>query len=235
MSKQEIGAKEFIIGAAIGGIVGTIGALLLTPKTGNRFRKELAEYYDNISDHTHDLAGIFAKKGNRFAKNLHAQAGDWTEKVKSLVGDLKDCVGCNEEDGNSHSKIYAIGAIAGGILGAAAWMLLSPKSDEERFRNNILGKYKSFSNRTQDYVNEFDRQGKFFTKQARSKTHQWLDLAKDVVDSLLDNSDEMTENLTENLSAKVKSYADSGHGRLSDVLDWASIGFKVWNSISKKR
>ena len=55
MSDQNSDFKSFLLGALIGGVVGTVTALLFAPKSGKELRRDIADtsadFYDKASDY----------------------------------------------------------------------------------------------------------------------------------------------------------------------------------------
>lgn len=67
---EESQGQSFVVGAAIGAVVGGIAAMLLTPKTGKEMRALAREY----------------------AKEWENEAGDFAVEAKQIIGALKDAL-----------------------------------------------------------------------------------------------------------------------------------------------
>lgn len=89
--------------------------------------------------------------------------------------------------------------------------------------------YNDASDRTQEFADRVQKKGKFITKNARKKANKWLDLAKNVLNEFVDEAEEINDNVTE----KVKDFTEMGRDRLSQVLDWATLGLRVLKSFNK--
>lgn len=228
MSNHREGTN-FIVGAIIGGLVGTVGALLLAPKAGKKIRQDLSDLYENFGERGMGTAEKFAKSSRNFASQLNEEVHDWTDRASDLLYRLKSG-GCKSLSGQCHGKDFVIGALAGGALGVIAGLFFAPEPGDA-FREAIMDRYEDLNDRTQAYANSLHKKGRKFAKTARSKTGQWLDLARRIVDDLADEGEELTEQFSE----KVKHFGEVGEDRLSQVLDWASLGIKVWNKISRGR
>lgn len=232
MSNNHLTTKEFIIGAALGGLLGSLSALLLAPKSGRKIRRDLSDFYEEVADRTQDMACKVVRKSKCVMNNVNQQTSDWTEKAKGLMAELAACVKCykKEEVEEGHGKDFLIGALAGGVIGALAGLMLAPKPGDD-LRDEILESYNDVSNKTQEFADTVQKKGKTFAKTAKKQANRWLDLAKNVVEELVDGAEEFNENVTE----KVKDYADTGRERLGQALEWAGLGLRVWKSLNKRK
>jgi gas vesicle protein len=222
--------KEFIIGATIGSLLGSASAFLLAPKTGKKMRRDISDLYDELFEKTQDLACMISKKGKCLVNDASGQS-DWTSKAKSLMSDLADRINFfkkEEAQDTCQVKEFVIGAVAGGLIGALAGLLLAPKPGD-KFRDDIMDTYNDVTDKTQDFANHVQKQGKYMAKNARKKANKWLDLAKNMVNEFVDDAEEINENVTE----KVKDFADMGRDRLGPILEWAALGLRVIKSFNK--
>lgn len=224
MTNYHVHTKEFIIGAAVGGILGSVAALLAAPKSGTRLRQDICDAYCDLSDKTGDLA----KKGKHLAKNVSCQTCDWVSKAKSLFEGISNPRKFWHEDEDNGTRDLLIGGLAGSIIGAVAGLLLAPKSGED-LRDDLIDTYHDVSEKTQGIANGMSKQGKTFVKTARSRANKWLDLAQQVVEELTEKVQDTSEDLTE----RAKQTLNSNH--LNDIMDWASLGLRVWKGLKAKR
>lgn len=218
--------KEFVVGAAVGSLLGSVAALLIAPKAGEELRQDLCDGYCNIAGKTQD----FADKSRSMAKNIGDQTCDWACKAKSFVNDAGQTIkrwtsGEEEED---TTRDLLIGGLIGGVLGAAVGLLLAPKPGQE-LRRNLADTYEDISERTQDFAEDMSKRGKKFAKNAHSRANKWLDLARNVV-----------EDLTEDVQEKGEEWVDQVKGlvnnkRMNDVLDWAHLGYRLWQGSKSRR
>jgi len=209
-------SRDFLIGAAMGGLLGTLGALLLAPKSGKKLRQDLCDNCSEMTDKAHDIADRLCKKG----KCLSSQTYDWAGKTKDIINEVTDGVKswvCPGEEEEETSIDLLTGGVAGAILGATAGLLLAPKSGEQ-LREGMADTYQDIS-----------KKGKKFIKGARSQASDWVDLAKDVVDNIADTIQEKGEEFIE----KGERSLHTSH--LNEVIDWASLGVRLWKSIKNRR
>lgn len=232
MTNHQMHSREFLIGAAVGSVVGTVAALLMAPKAGKRLRQDLCDAYCDLSDKTHDAMDQVSRKGKSFAKNVGCRTGDWTCRAKSAMEGLSKGVRAwsheDEEEEGECCRDLLVGGLAGGILGAVAGLLLAPKSGDD-LRQDIADTYHDVSERTHDMAYDVSKKGKAFAKRARSKTNKWLDLAKQVVEELTEDVEDTTEEWAEQAKHLVNN------SRVHDMMDWASLGFRVWKNLKAKR
>ncbi len=78
--------KSFIAGTIVGGVVGTVAALLLAPKSGRELRTDLNEQYRQISDKTQEIAGTVSGKTRKIAEHTT----EWAEKAKEVAVQVAD-------------------------------------------------------------------------------------------------------------------------------------------------
>lgn len=226
MGHGHMHTKEFVVGAAVGSLLGSVAALLVAPKAGKKLRAEICDAYCNISDKTQDLAS----KGKSLAKSFGCQTCGWVSKGKSAVDGAKESIRGwgSEEEEEETTRDLLIGGLVGGILGATVGLLLAPKSGEA-LRQDISDTYEDMSERTHDFANDVTKKGKSFAKKASSRANKWLDLAKEVVDGLTDEVEEKGEDWVEH----VKGLVNNKHA--NKVMDWAHLGYRLWQGIQSKR
>lgn len=72
MMSTRKGTKGFLLGALAGGVVGSITALLLAPKSGKDLRHDISVQAQKVGDKTAEIAG---------------QVGSTTERIVKQIGD----------------------------------------------------------------------------------------------------------------------------------------------------
>ncbi|MCQ6274419.1 YtxH domain-containing protein [Bacillus sp. V3B] len=96
--ENNINAKDFLIGTLVGGIVGSLAALLLAPKSGKELRDDLnnqAYVVREKTDHLRESAMIkgteltstVKDKTTAISKKVSEQSADIVKKVKGLKAD----------------------------------------------------------------------------------------------------------------------------------------------------
>lgn len=226
MGNHRSHTKEFVVGAAVGSLLGSVAALLVAPKTGQKLRDDLCDAYCSIADTTQDLAS----KGKSFAKDVSCQTCDWADKAKSAVNGAKKTIKgwVSEEEEDTTTRDLLIGGLIGGALGAAFGLLLAPKTGD-KLRQDLMETYEDISERTQDFAEDVTKKGKSFAKSARSKTNKWIDLAQNIIEDLSEGAHEKGEDWIEQAKGLMNNK------RMNDVLNWAQVGYRVWNGLQSKK
>jgi len=226
--------KEVIIGVAIGSLIVSVGALLMAPKAG-KWKKSMSDVYEDIADRTHGMTDSMIKK-SKCLMHMNCAEPDWTQKAKSLLSDMSKYLTCSKKNDvkcdlfEKHGPDFLVGALAGGIVGAVAGLLVAPKPGD-KLRSDFIDAYEDMSDKTQEFTDTFQKKGKKIARTAQKQANKWLDLAHTVINEFVDNAEEINDQVTE----KVKDYADSGKERVGQALEWAALGLKVWKSLTKNR
>jgi len=76
-----INAKDFIIGALIGSMIGAATALLLTPKSGKDVRVDINKGAKYLSNKTEDIRANAVGLGTEFAEVAKVKTSQLTDKV----------------------------------------------------------------------------------------------------------------------------------------------------------
>nr|WP_295970992.1 YtxH domain-containing protein [uncultured Bacillus sp.] len=109
-----INAKDFLIGTLIGGIVGSLTALLLAPKSGKELRGDINNQALLLKEKTEQLRDTAVVKGNELAstvkdktasisKTVSQQSSELVSKVKNLKENVR---GKEQEEENPVDKIF---------------------------------------------------------------------------------------------------------------------------------
>lgn len=96
-------AKKFVFGAAIGGAIGALAALLFAPKKGSELRNDIKVKTDDLMEKSSDIrekgsqwVSIAVEKGTEIKDQVVAKSQDLKDKfIKSDSGDSCGC-GANE-------------------------------------------------------------------------------------------------------------------------------------------
>jgi gas vesicle protein len=85
--------KSFLYGALAGGILGSVTALLLAPKSGSELRKDIADGTRQVGERTAEFAGQVGQTTTRFAKQVGSGvttfAGRTKETAESMIGSVR--------------------------------------------------------------------------------------------------------------------------------------------------
>jgi gas vesicle protein len=93
MQEKQTNGKAFVIGAIIGGVVGSISALLFAPKSGRELRKDIANQVEAASTKTQEAAKAIGTKSRDVVQAVSTQTSELVAKTKStaqtIVADVK--------------------------------------------------------------------------------------------------------------------------------------------------
>ena len=220
--------KDFLIGAAIGGILGTTAALMAAPKSGKKIREDICDAYCDISDKTHDAIDNVTKKSKCFIKKMNSNASDLSGKTKNFMDNITEWISHEQDEAEEfNARDLLIGSIAGVVLGATAGLLLAPKSGPE-LRNEINEAYDNLADKTHDMVNQFSKKEKVAAKKIKTSANKWLSIAQNLVEHITENAQDTGEEVIE----KGKEWLDSKN--VKDAMDWASLGLRIMQHIKKR-
>jgi gas vesicle protein len=219
MTQRNHSAKEFLIGAAVGSLLGGVAALLTAPKSGEKLRGDIHDMYEGLTDRTEDLVDQVSRKGKSIV-NCVNKKGDWSSKAKALMCELSTLKNHEEECG---TREMLIGTAIGGVVGAVAGLMLAPKSGAE-LRQDLVDTYEDVAERAEDFTSDVQKKGKAFGKKARKQTNKWLDLARNVAGEYMEDAEEVGE-----------EFVDGAKDKIDNVIEWATLGYKVWQGLNKRR
>lgn len=221
MANYQMSPRDLLVGAAIGGVLGTTSALLMAPKSGRRFRQDICDACEDVSDKTQDVAYDMKKKGKAWMNSFSSQS-DWGDTANDVIENIKEWVGTTDEE---MPKDLLVGGLAGAIVGAVIGLLAAPKSGT-RFRQDLADKYEEMSEKAQDAAELLAKRGKTAARNVQSSAEDWLELAQQVLEQIKSGAEDVTAN------GKGKR---KGSNRLNSAMDWASLGFRLWQSMKKGR
>lgn len=76
-------SKNFFIGTLVGGIVGSVAALLFAPKSGKELRGDISQQVQNVTEKTAEIASTITSKTQNFAKQVTGEVRSWKGKQQS--------------------------------------------------------------------------------------------------------------------------------------------------------
>ncbi|MFC4808949.1 YtxH domain-containing protein [Paenibacillus sp. GCM10023250] len=84
--------KAFMYGAIAGGVVGSVAALLLAPKSGRELRRDIADKTQTVTEQTARIAGQVGDKTVQVAKQVSSTASTAAVKVRDTAASVVDNV-----------------------------------------------------------------------------------------------------------------------------------------------
>lgn len=79
------GNKGWLLGAAIGTIVGSVTALLFAPKPGKALRKDIADGARQVGEKTQEVAGKVTEQGAILVDKVKETAGDLITDIRQVT------------------------------------------------------------------------------------------------------------------------------------------------------
>ena len=121
--------KGIVAGAAIGTLIGSLGAILLP------HRKKILEQMK-------DQSKGWAEKAKYLTENAYDEIKHWSEPRRRV----------------SQMPNFLRGTLLGALLGAGSALLLAPKSGKQ-LRNNLTQKYQNVAEKTQEFIHSIQLNG----------------------------------------------------------------------------
>jgi gas vesicle protein len=113
----------------------------------------------------------------------------------------------NELEEKNSSKDFFVGAIIGGVIGAAAALLLAPKTGKE-LRNDLNGQMDTLMNKTDQWREVAGQKSNQFAAAAMEKTGQMRDMAMEKGNQLVGAVKEKTQQAKEQGTEAIQNTAD---------------------------
>lgn len=92
--------KSFWVGALIGGIVGSVSALLFAPKSGRELRKDIAEGAQQVNERT-----------QQWAKQIGDQTEELISAAKGKVASFKQGLNSLKQQDADEAQVAAISSL----------------------------------------------------------------------------------------------------------------------------
>lgn len=83
---EESPSSPYLVGGAIGAVIGAVAALLLAPQSGEDLRDALGDQYESIREKAEDFAADLNSK-RRYAME---QVGDWKDTLTTIMSKLSN-------------------------------------------------------------------------------------------------------------------------------------------------
>ncbi len=146
------------------------------------------------------------KAGAQLRQDILDTYSDVSDKTQDLVDVASRYVSQPKRSSNGR-LLLLIGAIGGGLLGASAGRLLSNNEKlEPSFTRRMTQAGKSFAENSVD----------------------WIDTAKDVLNTL-------SQTIHQDGQQAEEADEEEEKNPLREVINWANLGFQVWQNLSKRR
>ncbi len=85
MSRKKTNGKGFALGALVGGLFGSVTALMLAPKSGKKMRKDIAKNYQKGSDKAQAMMGDMRDQSAKICKKTKCLAEDAKKSASKVL------------------------------------------------------------------------------------------------------------------------------------------------------
>lgn len=146
---------DFVKGALIGSVLGSVAGLLFAPKSGHQLRDEIANGFHQVTEKGEQCASALKAKGEQL---LH-------------------------KNSETDKETFLMGGAVGAVIGAVAALLLAPKSGEE-LREALGEKYEQIRGKAEDFVSNMQDKGKHAVHEVEDQVGDWKETLTTLVDKL---------------------------------------------------
>ena len=145
--------EVLLVGTLVGGLIAAAATMLLAPKSGRDMREGIAGHYSDMTDKTRTMAEDLGEKTMEVAGVI----GDKTMELAGTVGQKSRDMGMGRE------------FLMGGLVGAAAALLLAPKSGRE-LRADVAGQCGLLNDKTREFASSFGQKSQEIAQQVSAAT-----------------------------------------------------------------
>jgi len=96
--QNETKGNGMLLGAVIGGTVGVLATLLLTPKSGAKMREDLSAKYQSLCEKTKDIASTVGDTTREIMGSVKEEAVNLAEQAKESNQNIKDSLAASTEE-----------------------------------------------------------------------------------------------------------------------------------------
>ncbi len=163
-----------------------------------------------------DLCNDFADGYNTINKKSHKFADDFSGRAKSFMDSIQGKVqdsACDLGDCGS-TNTFLIGCGIGAVIGALAGLLLTPQSGN-KMRESLGDEYDNIMGKAKSVVEGLGKKEQLL----EDKFDEWKDVFLTVIDKL---------------SSSATGKGRNSHG-FDKILDWATLGLRLYNKVQAKR
>lgn len=143
------------------------------------------------------------------------------------MGSMKEFQGDETTDAGSFGKGMILGMLAGGALGAAAALLMSPKSGVE-IRGELSNLANRYADRTGDSVNDASERARQIVNDGRRRADGIIDDARNRASSLLHDAERIVNDARKRAKNAAGSSANEVKAKADNLADAARAGVEAF-------
>lgn len=210
-------ATNILVGSLIGvAVVGAAAGAIIY--ANNRPKRGLKYRFNDIKDRVEDLFDGISANAESFAENVSDQACEWTEKAQEFVEWAQDRIETLNDPDNKAVKYGLIaGAVVIGLLGTTAAMLFSGKENARgtaaEFLETVSEKVLSWKKMMEDI----------------------LEMAQEGICKVSSSLNNVNHSINELADYSGKKYKKNKHNTVKNIIDFATSGMQLWQSLKSGR
>ncbi len=202
-------SKEILLVAVLGVIGGGVLTSLLMSKKGKKVIDGIEDSYHDVKKKT---TTMLSKLEKSLERGVNEKKEEWAEKVKDTIDQVKKQIGSIDifeptDLGKAVISFTILGAIVG-IVGAALIAREKNRSTSE----GLLDTLSSKASAVQPYISELCHLIEGSTECVKDQLNHHKEKAEEYVNSL-----------------------KSGKGKGQEILDYAILGLKLWDTLKHSR
>lgn len=209
---------NILVGSLIGvAVAGTVAGAIIY--ANNRPKKRGLKYrFSDIKNRVEDLFEGIGGNAESFAANISDQACEWTEKAQDFVEWAQDRIeSLNEPDNKAVKYGLLAGAVIIGLLGTTAAMLFSGKENERGAAADLL---ETVSKKVLSW---------------RKMMENILEMAEDGICKVSEGINNVNNSISEMADYSGKKYKKNKNNTIRNIIDFATSGMQLWQSIKRGR
>lgn len=158
MSNNQSGANQLILGAILGGVAVGTSAYFLSSKSGQAMKEYSADKWQHLKEHAETFLQSVMSKEQSIVSQIDAKADAYTQKMQDLKNQIVEQMKELGTDENKEKlKIFLIGGVLGGMVGAATASCVSLKAENKpSFLKNAEIKGDSIKSTVQEILRVLD-------------------------------------------------------------------------------
>lgn len=158
MSNNQSGANKLILGAILGGVAVGTSAYFLSSKSGQSMKEYSADKWQLLKDHVETFLQSVMSKEQSIVAHLDEKADVYTQKIHDLKGQIVEQMKeLGTEENKEKLKIFLIGGVLGGMVGAATASCVTLKAENKTpFLENAEMKVDSMKTTIQEILHVLD-------------------------------------------------------------------------------
>lgn len=178
MSKDQSGANKLILGAILGGVAVGTSAYFLSSKSGQAVKEYSADKWHHLKEQVEMFLQSVMSTEQSIVAQIDEKADAYTQKIHDLKSQIVEQMKeLGTEENKEKLKIFLIGGVLGGMVGAATASCVSLKAENKTAcLTNADMKVDSMKSTVQEILRVLDE------KSSGSADHHLSNTLQDILD-----------------------------------------------------